>query len=556
MGQVVAVVVGVAKVVAGFIAKSAILKTIAINLAIAVTTSAIQKALTPKAKNNGLQLLDPAQYNRVFSDTLSPRTIGYGYVGIAGEIVFQQVHADKQWISIAIQFLDGGQVNPHEFTALLIDGESVTFDVDGEAISPGKYAGRMRLEFKGGSPTQTGSSYLTTNSAGLWTSAHKGKGCVWAVWSLKLVDDATYPAGIPDPMFVIKARRVYDPRLDDTFPGGSGDHRIDDESTWEWSDNAALCAFDWARGINMNGKPLGGLHMPIDLIDLDWIVASANACDDHEWTVNGPVSLDTDPADITAGFAQHMGGRAVQRRGKLALIAADTWPSVTTLTESDLAGALKIHAMRSWREAHNEFVGAFRDPANEYEAVETNPFSIEDWVMEDGGQVLRRPAIAFPYADSLIQATRLLKIEAYRARAPRVIEAPWKLRAGQVHVGDFVDVELPSYDIDETYEVTGRSLNVMGFVSLTLTLYDPTDAIEFAEGEEGDAPVFDKIDRGDNIPSDPSGWSATGITFSSGSGSLPAVEIVGEIDAGSDAVLIEYSLDGGATYQIAGEIAP
>lgn len=49
-----------------------------------------------------------------------------------------------------------------------------------------------------------------------------------------------------DLKWTIKARKVYDPRKDSTN-GGAGTHRLNDPTTWEWSENAMLCTADFVR---------------------------------------------------------------------------------------------------------------------------------------------------------------------------------------------------------------------------------------------------------------------------------------------------------------------
>src|SRR3546814_16439965 len=66
--------------------------------------------------------------------------------------------------------------------------------------------------------------------------------------------DLHFAAGVPEPQWIGKWVRVYDPRKDSTYPGGSGSHRALNESTYEWSDNPALHALTWALGRWENGK--------------------------------------------------------------------------------------------------------------------------------------------------------------------------------------------------------------------------------------------------------------------------------------------------------------
>lgn len=61
--------------------------------------------------------------------------------------------------------------------------------------------------------------------------------------------------GVPRPVVVVKGSKVYDPRLDSTVDGGSGSHRLDTPSTWEWSENPSLATSDFiyrytARSVN------------------------------------------------------------------------------------------------------------------------------------------------------------------------------------------------------------------------------------------------------------------------------------------------------------------
>jgi hypothetical protein len=61
-----------------------------------------------------------------------------------------------------------------------------------------------------------------------------------------------WPGGRPRFLFVIKGKLCYDPRLDRHGPGGSGAHRWDDPDTWEWSENAVICRYNFQRGVYAN----------------------------------------------------------------------------------------------------------------------------------------------------------------------------------------------------------------------------------------------------------------------------------------------------------------
>lgn len=544
----VGVKVGIAKAIAVVAVK------LAINLAVSAAASALQSPQDP-----GRNLLDPAAYSQLGADPLSERIIGYGETGIAGEVVFQQVTADKKGVNYVISLLDAGQVAPHEWVKTLIDGDEVTFDALDNGNAVGTYEDHLWVRFYGGTPTQTADATLISESGGLWSADHRGKSCAYAIMKAKIADQEKFPNGRPNPIFVMKCRRVYDPRKDSTKPGGVGAHRIDDESTWEWSDNLALCAYDYARGVWVVGddaipRRVAGLGLPISLIDESWVVASANVCEEMGWTCNGLISAGSDPADVLKSMAVHMCGRMATRKGKFAPIAGYDWPSTLEITENDLAGKLKVRHAKKWREVHNTIKAAYRDGADaNFEGVETNPVKVAAWVTQDNGQAFER-TISLPFTHDRALATRLAKFDLYRKRAPRVIEVPVKLKKGRALEGDIVDVNLPSYDLAETYEVTSWTLDQAGFVMLTLELWNPA-GLDWAVGEEGDPPVYGSLERQNLAPETPADadWSVTASTYKD---FAPAIDIVGAAPDWIHAVVIEWRETGDTAWTMWGEADP
>lgn len=533
------------KIAASFVARHAIATAI-VNIAVSAGASYIANALRGRGRQNQ-NLLDPNQFNRLFSDPLSERVIIYGETGLAGEVVFQQVHSDKKWISYVIDIADNGQSQAHTLTKVLIDGDEITFDGSGNEI--GSYAGAMKLRFYGGTQTAA-DAQLVTSSGGIWTSAHIGKGLVYAVWSIDLANDKKFPNGRPDIIFVIKGRRLYDRREDSTAGGVSGGtHRLNDDATWEWSDNWALCVEDFARGVKMGATPkfVAGLKLPVSLIDTDWTNASANASDSEGWTINGPVLTGSDPAEVLNSMARHAGGRITTRKGRFAAIAGYDWPSALTITSNDLAGAFKLNAFKGWRETHNVIRATYRDLTANFEAVETNPIRVADWITEDDGQEFET-GLDLPFSNDRELSTRLAKIHLYRERAPRAIESPFKLRCAQAGEGDFVTVNIPEYGINEKYEIVTRALDALGFVTLGLQSYDPAPALTWSSAEAGDPPAFDTIDRFDYTPPDPistapDSWAVAGESQVGVGGTIPALRVTGTPLDWVHSVVIEYRED-------------
>jgi hypothetical protein len=114
-------------------------------------------------------------------------------------------------------------------------------------------------------------------------------GCDVIVDYLADAPDAEHPAwpgGRPRFGFVVKGKKQYDPRKDDTVPGGVGAHRWDDPATWEWSDNCVVCWYNFERGVYANDdvtdqtKLLVGRGLSAEETPPENIFAAANLCDE------------------------------------------------------------------------------------------------------------------------------------------------------------------------------------------------------------------------------------------------------------------------------------
>jgi hypothetical protein len=95
-----------------------------------------------------------------------------------------------------------------------------------------------------------------------------------------------WPGGRPRFGFVVKGKLCYDPRKDSTVAAGSGAHRWEDPSTWEWSENPVVCRYNWVRGIYAEddvANPtalLVGRGLTAEEAPPENIIAAANLCDE------------------------------------------------------------------------------------------------------------------------------------------------------------------------------------------------------------------------------------------------------------------------------------
>lgn len=271
-----------------------------------------------------------------------------------------------------------------------------------------------------------------------WTSAHKLSGQAAVLWNHKFDKDGKrYASGLPQRGIAPKWVKVYDPRLDSTFPGGSGSHRIDDESTWTWSENPALHAGTYAYGRYQNGKRVMGMGLPFEAIgdSFKQIAAWANDCDANGWSIFGVV--------FEGGGAARQGQRWANLRDICIAGGGEPMPLNTgigfhwdrprvvldTVTEEDIAGDIEITAMQSWRDRLNTVIPKFVSPEHDWSLVPCDEIQNATYLAEDGE--VRRETWNFNFVDNDQQAGQLAayKLANSRELYPLTLRCMPRLRA-------------------------------------------------------------------------------------------------------------------------------
>ena len=188
-----------------------------------------------------------------------------------------------------------------------------------------------------------------------WDAASKLSGSPAIGWNLLFDKDGKrFASGVPVLGAYGQWAKVYDPRLDSTFPGGSGAHRIDDEDTFEWSENPALHAGTYAYGRFQNDSLPGGrrrvlgVGLPADGIDWANVAAWANVCDANSWRLFGVVYEPGDRWQNLSDIAQAGGAVPVLTADALTFHYAAPRVPLDTITEADLVEAdCSVTAMTS-----------------------------------------------------------------------------------------------------------------------------------------------------------------------------------------------------------------
>lgn len=343
----------------------------------------------------------------------------------------------------------------------------------------------IRVQKHLGTAGQTVDAYLTSVVPTEWDASHRLRGCAYLVVTLDL-EDQRFQGGPPALTCRVRGKKLYDPRKDSTN-GGSGSHRYATPSTWEWSDNPALCTRDWIVG------EYGMAHDNADILDA-FTIAAANACDviittdiggvtaiDRTYRCNGVATTEDGRETVLDTLADSMAGFAIY--GAQWQILAGAWTApVMALTDDDLDGQIEVsQAGAGIDELLNGVRGTYigTDSAS---PTDFEPYQNSTFVTADGEPLWRD--VALPFTNGKHHCTNIARVLVERARNSQVIQYPAKLRAWPLQIGDRVTVTSAEYGITvpKTYRVTDWQFGLSAPVTLALQedaadAYDLVDAV-------------------------------------------------------------------------------
>jgi hypothetical protein len=359
--------------------KAAQLATAAAVVAVAAGTVATLAAKKPGAQGQingriiGANNPQPYMIGRSYSGGIQVHEVGYG-----GRID----KVDNPYRFIAVVYSCCGPVEGLE--NVLLDYTPVTFS--GTSAS-GYYSGWFWRDYQLGARPEADALSPQFSGAPDWGSDYKLSSFAAIGYSLKWDKDGKrFPGGqMPTIGAVWEGVKVYDPRLDTTYPGGSGAHRIADENTWEYSRNPALHALAYAYGRYVNGEKVFGVDLGADAIDVAAIVAWANVCDANDWFVDGTIYEPDDKWNNLKRICEAGGGEPVMIGGLLSFDYQSPRTSLATITRDDLAGGnVGASLGKGWKERHNTLVPRYRSENHQWNFVQAGAIDITAAVTADG----------------------------------------------------------------------------------------------------------------------------------------------------------------------------
>jgi hypothetical protein len=430
----------------------------------------------------------------------------------------------------------------------------------GDGLYPAFNTDHLAVYFRADTTATALPSIVTTYGPG-WTSADVGESGCDVIVAYRADEPKNkhpvWPGGRPHFSWVVKGKRCYDPRKDTTV-GGSGSHLWADPTTWEWSENPAVCRYNWARGIFANdqvtdpsslliGRGLTAAEAPPANI-----FPAANLCDEVvgsgvRYRVAGPVYANQTFIDVEQMFAIACAGSVVTHEGDVQLEPGQAKSIVATITDADLLVAGKV----SWNqgilsESSPEWVNTvvvnYIEPTQQWASHQAPPARTVADVVADGRP--REAQVALRLVKDLNQAQRVAEILRRLGRLwgrAGIVLGP---RFCELEEGDWISWQSDRYfaGATKTFRIEAYTIDEKWQNSLTL--------------REIDASVFDGVfafdsDHSVTTPTTPppaigspgsSQWALAAVTLANGGASVPALEITGSAsdDIAVQEIVVEY----------------
>src|SRR5215204_6134672 len=288
-----------------------------------------------------------------------PRQVAIGTVGIAGHLIYINTYGDdddadaEATEKVHNKFLQLAFVLSDTRCAGLdhvwVDGKRK--DLIGQTKPGGAteqdryrvedYGDKITVRFFDGRFNADADVELVNHArpAGRWSSAHIGAGVCYVSVTLEY-DEKLFPTGIPQFLWRLRGALLYDPRKDDTA-GGSGDHRFNNNSTWEYSDNPALALYHYRRGFMVNSQRLVGMEQPESYVHTPTYMQAADLCDENvsgesRYAISIIVSDDAQHQTNLDAIRQAMAGYEVEKAGVVHCIPGASRDPVAAITDDDL----------------------------------------------------------------------------------------------------------------------------------------------------------------------------------------------------------------------------
>ena len=415
----------------------------------------------------------------------------YGTRKVGGTLAFLETSGtDNQYLYMAL-ILGEGEIN--DITQIFVNDNQVTWSGDladntertvgsGDSNYYKNSASLITVRPHYGADDQSACSLLSTLTS--WTTNHRLRGVAYLSLRFEWNSDAF--GSIPTVQAIVQGKKVYNPNLDGTKTGGTGSHREDTSSTWEYSDNPIYQLLDYLRN-DRYGMGIANSYFDSNYADFQ---TAGDVCDANITPFSGADQIDLIDSHAVIDTSQKIidntkkfltGSRAFlnYHAGKYQVTVETSGSASITLTEDNIIGGIGVSS-KDKNERYNRVIVTFINPDKNYQVDEAQFPPVDEtgqatadqhatMKTADGGILLEgrfdMPSIANPY-----QAQEMAEIILRRSRSSLDVTLTADANAMELVVGDIVNIThaTPSFSA-KPFRVLSTTINGDSTVSLQLT---------------------------------------------------------------------------------------
>ena len=393
----------------------------------------------------------------------------YGTRKVGGNLVFMETSGTDNEYLYAILILGEGEID--DITSIFVNDNIVTWSGD-LADNTERTVNSSDSNFYKADPNDPDSSaeslitvrphYGTDSqtydtlvgSLTSWTSNHRLRGLSYLALKFKWNSDAF--GGVPQIHALVKGRKIYNPNLDGSITGGSGSHRADTSTTWEYSDNPVYQLLDYLRNARFG---MGIANSYFDTNFADWQTAG-DVCDANITPYSGASEIDLMDShavidtsrkaiDNVKNFLTGCRGLLNYTSGIYKVLVETSGSATITLTEDNIIGGIQVSS-KNKNSRFNRVLVAFINPDKNYQSDEVQYPPIDDSAeasadqhanmkTADGGIVLEG-RFDFPTITSPYQAREMAEIILRRSRSSLDVSLKADGNALELAIGDIVNI--------------------------------------------------------------------------------------------------------------------
>lgn len=491
-------------------------------------------------------------------DPKAPIRGAMGFAAIGGNKVFQNTWGYKKVAMSLGVALSLGPVDA--ITQFRADDSVVTF-AGPQNEATGFYAADMWQTTTLGLPTDaallppSGLKYGTPGLTG-WGTQYAAPQVSFAFWTMVLAkkpeDRNIFTNGVPDPRWIGRWMKLWDPRKDSTYPGGSGPQRRDDWRTWEWTESPYVHALAWLRGhykLNADGtvdrnKRIAGLGVPDEAIDMPAYVEAMNVAQANAWVISGEWSTSDSKYQTYLAMLQAGGGEPISRGAKISVLVNAPRVSTYTYTSEDLIGQADIRTLTPRRERKNTIIPRYKSEAHGWEYVPAGEVTSQVYRDEDRGEP-RTIEVQYTHVRIAKQAGQLAAYNLANLREGLTATLPSKPYLMGYGAGDCITINVPEIGLVGQKVIIRRCNKNHMASTITFEVRSETDGKHpWALGQAANpppSPAMSAVDPTYMPPPAIIDWTVAPRPPVPGGPSQPVIDINGKIETGDVAsVIIEH----------------